>query len=78
MKVNFFLCVLVVCVLQWVGSTHGFAPAESVANAVVLTKYNALIHRARVLKQAEVSACAHTQTHTHTHTHSSRTVNVTK
>ena len=45
--------------LQWMGSASGFAPAESMPDHVILTKYNALVHRAQHQKQAKVHVHAH-------------------
>lgn len=39
---------------QWVGQGRGFATLDSISDPLLLTKYNALLHRAQLLGKAEV------------------------
>ena len=47
---------------QWVGQGRVFATLDYISDPLLLTKYNALLHRAQLLKHSEVrtrsSVCA--------------------
>ena len=44
--------------MKWVGSGHEFINFDLISDPVLLTKYNAMVHKAHHLKRAEVSMYA--------------------
>ena len=42
--------------MKWVGSGHEFINFDLISDPVLLTKYNAMVHKAHQLKRAEVSS----------------------